>query len=81
MPASRSPLFCGTGLAGRIERAEAQLMAEASRAARRRRADAAGFVIPVGGGVASFAEPATMRLRIRFSRSLTAGNFRPGGPA
>ena len=56
MPASRLPLFCGTALAGRIERVEAQLMAEASRAARRRRADAAGFVIPVAGGVASFAE-------------------------
>ena len=47
MRAGRSSLFCGTDLAGRIERVEAQLMTETSRAARRRRADAAGFVIPV----------------------------------
>ncbi len=56
MNAGRSPLFCGTALAGRIERAEAQLIAQASEAARRRRADTAGFVIPMAGGVASFAE-------------------------
>ena len=49
------PLFCDTVLAERIERAEAQLIAEASEAARRR-ADAGGFVIPIAGGVASFAE-------------------------
>ncbi len=55
MNAGRSPLFCDTALAGRIERAEAQLIARASEAARRRRAGAAGFVIPVAGGVASFA--------------------------
>jgi len=54
--AGRLPLFCGTALAGRIERAAAQLIAGASQAARRRGADAAGFVIPVAGGVASFAE-------------------------
>jgi GNAT superfamily N-acetyltransferase len=54
--AARLPLFCGTALAERIERAEAQLIAKASAAARRRRADAAGFVLPVAGGVASFAE-------------------------
>ena len=33
----RIPLFCDTVLAERVERVEAQLMAEASRAARRRR--------------------------------------------
>ena len=63
-------LFCDTALAGRIERAEAQLMAAASEAAHRRAAagavtgtagatvapSPAGFVIPVAGGVASFAE-------------------------
>jgi len=49
------PLFCDTALAGRIERAEAQLIAKASEAARRRGATE-GFVIPVAGGVASFAE-------------------------
>ena len=56
MNADRSPLFCDTALAERIERVEAQLIAEASEAARRRRADTAGFVIPIAGGVASFAE-------------------------
>jgi hypothetical protein len=54
--AGRLPLFCDTALAERIERAEAQLIAKASEAARRRGADAAGFVIPIAGGVASFAE-------------------------
>jgi hypothetical protein len=54
--AGRLPLFCDTAPAGRIERAEAQLIAGASEAARRRGADAAGFVIPIAGGVASFAE-------------------------
>jgi L-ascorbate metabolism protein UlaG (beta-lactamase superfamily) len=54
MNAGRLPLFCDTALAGRIERAEAQLIAAASEAARRR-AGTAGFVIPVAGGVASFA--------------------------
>ena len=52
--AGRVPLFCGTALAGRIERAEAELIAGCSEAARRR-AGTAGFVIPVAGGVASFA--------------------------
>jgi GNAT superfamily N-acetyltransferase len=52
--AGRLPLFCDTALAGRIERAEAQLIVEASEGARRM-ADAAGFVIPIAGGVASFA--------------------------
>ena len=56
MSAGRLPLFCDTALAGRIERAEAQLVAEASEAARRRGADVKGFVIPIAGGVASFAE-------------------------
>ncbi|OHV30854.1 GNAT family acetyltransferase [Parafrankia colletiae] len=50
------PLFCDTTLATRIERAEAQLIAAASTATRHRRGDAAGFVLPVAGGVASFAE-------------------------
>ena len=52
----RVPLFCGTDLAERIERVEAQLIAEGSEAARRRRADMTGFVTPIAGGVASFAE-------------------------
>jgi hypothetical protein len=49
-------LFCDTAMAQRIERAEAQFIAKASEAARRRRADDAGFVIPIAGGVAGFAE-------------------------
>src|SRR5262249_26215107 len=36
MSAGRAPLFCDTALAGRIERAEAQLIAASSEAARRR---------------------------------------------
>jgi GNAT superfamily N-acetyltransferase len=56
MNVGRLPLFCGTALAERVERAEAQLVTQASKAARRRRADTAGFVIPIAGGVASFAE-------------------------
>src|SRR5690349_20867773 len=54
MSAGRAPLFCDTALAGRIERVESQLIAGSNEAARRR-AGAAGFVIPVAGGVASFA--------------------------
>ncbi len=54
--AGRLPLFCDTALAGRIERVEAQLISDASQAARRRGADPAGFVIPIAGGAASFAE-------------------------
>jgi GNAT superfamily N-acetyltransferase/ketosteroid isomerase-like protein len=52
--AGRVPLFCDTALAGRIERVETQLIALCNEAARRR-AGTAGFVIPVAGGVASFA--------------------------
>jgi GNAT superfamily N-acetyltransferase len=51
------PLFCDTALAARIERAEMRLLAEASRAAHRRRPEAQGFLIPIAGGVASYAEP------------------------
>jgi len=54
MSAGRAPLFCDTALAGRIERVEVQLIAQCNQAARRR-AGAAGFVIPIAGGVASFA--------------------------
>jgi GNAT superfamily N-acetyltransferase len=52
----RLPLFCDTVLAERIERVEAELMASASEAANRRRSGRAGFVIPIAGGVATFAE-------------------------
>jgi GNAT superfamily N-acetyltransferase len=57
MSATRAPLFCDTALTARIERVEAQLIVKAGEAARRRNAEAAGFAIPVAGGVASFAEP------------------------
>src|SRR5512132_1540657 len=56
MNPERLPLFCGIALAERIESVEAELIARASEAADRRRADTAGFVIPIAGGVASFAE-------------------------
>ena len=56
MTAERTPLFCDTTLAERIERAETQLVAEAARAAHRRN-DGRGFVLPLAGGVACFAEP------------------------
>jgi hypothetical protein len=52
--AGRAPLFCDTALAGRIERVETQLITLCNEAARRR-AGTAGFVIPIAGGVASFA--------------------------
>jgi GNAT superfamily N-acetyltransferase len=47
-------LFCDTALAERIEGAEAEFIAKASEAAGGR-SGAAGFVIPIAGGVASFA--------------------------
>jgi GNAT superfamily N-acetyltransferase len=57
MSLGRVPLFCDTALAERIERAEAHLIAKASEAALRRRANTRGFVTRIAGGVASFAEP------------------------
>ena len=54
--ATRSPLFCDTALARRIERAETRLIADAGRAAQAR-TGTDGFVIPIAGGMASFAEP------------------------
>ena len=53
MNTDRSPLFCSMALAERIERAEARIIA---RAVPRRGGDSVGFVIPVAGGVASYAE-------------------------
>ena len=54
--ATRSPLFCDTALARRIERAETRLIADTSRAAQAR-TGIDGFLIPIAGGMASFAEP------------------------
>jgi ribosomal protein S18 acetylase RimI-like enzyme len=45
-----SRVFCGIDLAARIERAEAQLIAGAA-------APRGGFVMPIAGGMACFAEP------------------------
>jgi GNAT superfamily N-acetyltransferase len=56
MMTERTPLFCDAALAERIERADTQLVTEASRAAHRRN-HGRGFVLPLAGGVASFAEP------------------------
>ncbi|MFI5706458.1 GNAT family N-acetyltransferase [Kribbella sp. NPDC051620] len=56
MNTRRTPLFCDTGLATRIERAEAELIEATARAAHRRLADGRGFVIPLAGGLASFAQ-------------------------
>jgi GNAT superfamily N-acetyltransferase len=56
MTADRTPLFCDIALAERIERADVQLVRGAARAAHRRNGGR-GFVIPLAGGVASFAEP------------------------
>ena len=54
--ATRSPLFCDTALARRIERAETGLIADTSRATQAR-TGVEGFLIPLAGGMASFAEP------------------------
>ena len=51
-----SILFCDTALARRIERAETRLIADTSRATQAR-TGIDGFLIPVAGGMASFAEP------------------------
>ncbi|MFE3262440.1 GNAT family N-acetyltransferase [Nocardia sp. NPDC059229] len=56
MPSDQGTLFCGTELAARIERVEAELIAKGSAAAADRVGVDAGFVLPVAGGVASFAE-------------------------
>jgi ribosomal protein S18 acetylase RimI-like enzyme len=50
------PLFCDVDLAARIERAEVELVSHGSAAAHRRRGEGSGFLKPVMGGVASFAE-------------------------
>ena len=54
--ATRSPLFCDTALARRIERAETGLIADTSRATQAR-TGVEGFLVPLAGGLASFAEP------------------------
>ncbi|MEU3853978.1 GNAT family N-acetyltransferase [Streptomyces sp. NPDC029554] len=53
------PLFCDIGLAERIERAEVQLITKGSAAAHRRNGDGGGFLKPLAGGVAAFAEHAS----------------------
>ena len=56
----RTPLFCDAALAERIERADVQLVTGVARAAHRRN-HGRGFVLPLAGGVASFAEPGSLR--------------------
>lgn len=56
MKNARTPLFCDIDLAARIELAEAQLIAECTRAVRDRTGGSAAFAIPIGGGLACFAE-------------------------
>jgi GNAT superfamily N-acetyltransferase len=53
---TRRPLFCDVGLAERIERVERDLIEISARAAHRRTGDGRGFVIPIAGGLASFAD-------------------------
>lgn len=52
----RTPLFCDAALALRIERVESELISKGSAAARFRRGDDKGFVIPLAGGIASYAD-------------------------
>ena len=56
MKTERTPLFCDADLAQRIELAEAQLIEATALAAHRRLANDRGFVIPIAGGLASFAD-------------------------
>lgn len=56
MIADGSSLFCDTGLAARIERAEAELITAMGAATGRRTGSDAGFAMPIAGGVACFAE-------------------------
>ena len=50
-------LFASTGLAARIEQAEARLVADIARAAARRRPQGGCFATPLAGGFATFAAP------------------------
>ena len=56
MTIERTPLFCDADLAERIERAESELIEATALAAHRRLDDGRGFVIPIAGGLASFAD-------------------------
>jgi GNAT superfamily N-acetyltransferase len=50
-------MFCDTALAARIERAEVELITQWNDATRPRLGQLTGFATPIGGGVASYAEP------------------------
>ncbi|AYF73446.1 GNAT family N-acetyltransferase [Nocardia yunnanensis] len=56
MPSEQGTFFCGTELAARIERVETELISTGSTAASERLGAGRGFVIPLAGGVAAFAE-------------------------
>ncbi|MFC0541012.1 GNAT family N-acetyltransferase [Kutzneria chonburiensis] len=53
----RTPLFCGTDLAQRLERVEAGFMAKATEATTARRGDQVAFARAIAGGIACYAEP------------------------
>lgn len=55
-PHWRPSLFCDVALARRIERAETELIITAARASGSRTPEGTGFVIPLAGGAAAFAE-------------------------
>ncbi|MFI6832304.1 GNAT family N-acetyltransferase [Kribbella sp. NPDC050241] len=56
MRTERTPLFCDADLAQRIELAESKLIEATALAAHRRLGNGRGFVIPIAGGLASFAD-------------------------
>lgn len=56
MKTEPTPLFCDTDRARRIELAEARLIEATALAAHRRLGNGRGFVIPIAGGLASFAD-------------------------
>lgn len=57
MPSDQRSLFCSVELGARIEGVELELITAGSTAASERLGADNGFVIPIAGGVASFAEP------------------------
>lgn len=57
MPNDQRSLFCSVELGARIEGVESELISAGSAAARARPGADSGFLVPLAGGVASFAEP------------------------
>lgn len=68
-------LFCDIALAARIERAETELIVTAAKASRSRTPEGTGFVIPLAGGAAVYAEdgsPLNKVVGLGFAGSPTA---------